>query len=136
MNAIKIIPTLLFCLAIMACNSNIMKLEKKLSSDESPTRVVNVPVVEKRFVKKNGEITDIKEFYLQMSIQDYFIKFCESKVTEEELRERLAKDNSLIKSIPMEVEFKDGEWDRCGEEEVQSRIGAYVIVHKLITPGR
>jgi len=99
---------------------------------EGNRRIISAPIVRSSFVTKSGEVTDIKEYYISRSIQNYFIKFCESSVTKEALLAALEKQNGLIKSLTLEVEFRDGEWDRCGEEDVQSRIGEYVLVHRII----
>ncbi|GAB5555280.1 MAG: hypothetical protein Sapg2KO_48710 [Saprospiraceae bacterium] len=118
---------LIFILTINACSVQINKAEKLKSN----IQIVNVPIVEKPFIKKNGEPTNRKEFYLQMSIKDYYIKFCESKVKEADLKERLDRQTGSIKTLKLEVEFKTGEWDRCGEEAVQSRVGDYVLIHRI-----
>lgn len=118
---------LIFILAISACSVQINKAEKLKSN----IQIVNVPIVEKPFIKKNGMPTDRKEFYLQMSIQDYYIKFCESEIKEADLKERLDRQTGPIKTLKLEVEFKKGEWDRCGEEAVQSRVGDYVLIHRI-----
>ncbi len=98
------------------------------------TQVVSAPVVEKAFVRKNGAPTDQVELYLQRSIQDYFIKFCESAVSREALEAHLQTIDSPIKSVTLEVEFKEGSWDICDENfEQQSRIGEYVIIHRIVT---
>ncbi|MEM7373305.1 MAG: hypothetical protein AAF587_32065 [Bacteroidota bacterium] len=98
------------------------------------TYVISAPIVEKRFVKKNGQAIDRKELYIQRSIQDYFIKFCESAVSREELEQELAKIDGLIKTLTVEVEFRDGAWDICDEQDQQqSRMGKYVIVHKIVS---
>lgn len=93
--------------------------------------IITAPVVEKKFVKKNGEVTDITEFYIQRSIQDYFIKFCESKVTKKELSEAL--DNFRLQGgLKMEVEFRNGLLDVCdGNLNQQSRTGKYAIIYRI-----
>lgn len=96
--------------------------------------IVTAPVSRHRFQKKNGEYMDFEELYLSRSIQDYYIKFCESKVTRTEIEEYLAKKGDLIPTITVEVEFMEGEWDRCpGDPEMQSRVGEYVIILKLLS---
>ena len=119
---------LIFILTINACSVQINKAEKLKSN----IQIVNVPVIEKPFIKKNGEPTDRKEFYLQTSIKDYYIKFCESKVKEADLKERLDRQTGSIKTLKLEVAFKTGEWDRCDEEAVQSRVGDYVVIYQLL----
>lgn len=65
--------------------------------------------------------------------QDYFIKFCESKVTAKELEDQLAKVEGFIKMLQLEVEFRKGHWDICdGNMMQQSRVGEYVVIHKII----
>ena len=97
-------------------------------------QIVSAPVVSKNFVMKNGEVTERTELYLQRSIQDYFIKFCESGITREQLEEHMSTIHSPIKSITVEVEFKEGAWDQCDENQpVQSRMGEYVVIHRIIS---
>lgn len=84
-------------------------------------------LIEKAFVKKNGQPTDIKEFYLRCSVQDYFIKLCESDITPEQLIP------FVDQGISVKMEVKEGEWDVCpGDEvEVQSRIGEYIVISEI-----
>lgn len=96
--------------------------EMRASADGSTTGVL----VEKSFVSKGGKETEHKELYLRCSIQDYFIKFCESSVTSEQLQ------NFINKSITVKMEIKEGLWDQCDEDyEVQSRVGTYISISKL-----
>ena len=85
-------------------------------------------LVEKNFVNKKGEVLDIKELYFRASIQDYYIKFCESEVSRADLIP------FIDTAISIEGEILEGLWDDCGEteEEVQSRTGLYIIITKLI----
>lgn len=95
--------------------------------------IISAPVIIKNFVKKNGEISTHKEMYLQRSIQDYYIKFCESKISKEDLENHLSTINGEIKVVTLEVEFLDGSWDICdGDVEQQSRMGAYIIIHRIV----
>jgi hypothetical protein len=95
--------------------------------------ILSAPIVIKNFVKKNGEITEHDEVYIQRSIQDYFIKFCESKISRENLEKHLSNIDGEIKSATLEVEFLDGYWDICdGNLIQQSRTGKYVIIHRII----
>ena len=94
--------------------------------------IISAPVITKDFVKKNGEITLQKEIYIQRSIQDYYIKFCESKISREDLKKHLS-NLEAINVVTLEVEFIDGYWDICDDNlEQQSRIGEYVIIHRII----
>lgn len=105
---------------------------KDFSSGDN-TYIISAPISEKYFYTKNGVRTDKKEYYIQRSIQDYFIKFCESKVSKEDLQEAWDKEEGFMKALKLEVEFRKGEWDNCGNQEPapQSRLGDYVVVHKI-----
>lgn len=131
------IITCIICLFTYSCLS-----QKKESMPNNKTKdtassdgkyIISVPVIRKSFVKKNGESTTQKEFYIRRSIQDYYIKFCESKVRREDLENRLSTIKSEIKIVTLEVEFLDGHWDICNDNfEQQSRVGAYVIIHSIV----
>lgn len=129
----------LMCLCTFSCTAQTkqpMKKTRNKTADQSSGDkkvIISAPLVQKTFVKKNGERTDIKEWYIRRSIQDYFIKFCESEVSLEALENYLEETEDPLNVAKLEVEFKDGEWDICDEkEEMQSRIGQYVIIHRII----
>ena len=84
-------------------------------------------LVEKSFMSKSGDGTEIKELYLSCSIQDYYIKICESAVTREELSKYIGS------GIGVKMEIIDGTWDICDGDplEKQSRTGRYVIIHSI-----
>jgi len=83
-------------------------------------------VVEKAFVNKGGKLSDFKELYLRCSIQDYYIKFCESKASLKKMKKYIDK------GLTVTYELKEGEWDICkGDAEMQSRIGTYAVVLKI-----
>lgn len=96
--------------------------------------IISGPIVLKKFVDSKGKITDRQDYYIQRSIQDYFIKFCESEVSRAELEKYLVTKKEFLKSATLEVEYRDGDWDNCSDDgiKVQSRTGAYIIVHKII----
>lgn len=95
--------------------------------------IISAPIVEKTFVNKNSKAGEYTELFLSRSIQDYFIKFCEGNVTREEIEKHISKDD-FLPSLKLEVEFKEGLWDKCPEDEyeVQSRSGEYVVIYKII----
>ncbi len=94
--------------------------------------IVSAPVIFKSFVKKNGVATKHKEAYVRHSNQDYYIKFCKSKINRNDLENYLSK-NKNIKLARLEVEFRKGLWDVCdGNFQQQSRKGAYVVVHSIV----
>lgn len=118
-----------------ALNSNTSMATKKTPDEKSSdsTYIISVPVVAKPFYKKNNVKTDFNEYYLQRSNQDYFIKFCEGKVSRDELETALSQVEGDIKVLKMEVEFKKGLWDVCdGNMDQQSRVGDYVILLRVI----
>lgn len=95
--------------------------------------LITAPIVKKQFVNKAGRTTDNIEYYIQQSIQDYFIKFCESNVSIKELNEKLENIEGDIKALQLEVEMRDGHWDICGgNHEIQSRIGEYMVILKVL----
>ena len=95
--------------------------------------IISAPIIEKSFVQKNGNNTEFFEYYVQRSVQDYFIKFCEGKVTVAELEKHLKKQKGDLKSLTLEIEIKDGLWDSCDENNmVQSRTGEYIIIHRIV----
>lgn len=81
-------------------------------------------LIEKEFENKIGEASTYKELYLRCSVQDYFIKFCESQVTRKQL------EKYINKGISVKMEIRQGLWDKCSddEHEVQSRAGSYVAI--------
>ncbi len=106
------------------------KPDTKGSTEES--KIISSPVVYKNRIIK-GEVQETGDYYIQRSIQDYFIKFCESKVSIDELEKYLTDQESMIKVVKAEVEFHNGEWDSCDEEaKVASRTGEYVVLLRLI----
>ncbi|NQY05934.1 MAG: hypothetical protein HRT68_06950 [Flavobacteriaceae bacterium] len=111
---------LVLTLTFLSCKAQ----EKKSSKNELQT--VSCLIVEKPFVNKAGKVTKHKDLYLRCSIQDYFIKVCESFLSRKELQ------NYLDKGVSAQIEFRTGEWDHCNEPgQVQSRVGDYVIIKSL-----
>ena len=87
-------------------------------------------VVEKEFYNKGGKAMGFSDMYLRLSEQDYFIKFCESNVTKEEIEDLKLGEFDAIK---VEAEIIDGEWDSCDPEaRVQSRVGRYIVIYALL----
>lgn len=89
---------------------------------------VGCQVVSKAFIKKNGQPADREELYLRCSVQDYFIKFCESEVSKEALTP------FIDEGISVEMEVREGEWDICPDDppQMQSRIGRYAVILKIL----
>ncbi|MFP5471703.1 MAG: hypothetical protein ACLGGV_08900 [Bacteroidia bacterium] len=121
------------CASTKKSNTETLPIKEKQADEKVGENryIITAPLVKKNFVKKNGEEMPHTEWYVQRSIQDYFIKFCESDITRNQLEEALAKNSS--QSLTMEVEFKDGSWDICdGNHIQQTRIGKYMVIHKII----
>lgn len=93
---------------------------------------VGAEIVEKVFVNKGGKVTNYKELYLRCSVQDYFIKLCESKVSKEELMKYVDK------GVTVHVEIREGMWDHCDPNPAyaQSRTGLYAAIIELKTSGK
>ena len=107
------------------------KLEDIPTAEEK--LIITAPIVLKNFTRKNAEMMEFSEMYIQRSTEDFFIKFCESKISRKELENFLSKIEGEIKAPTLEVEFLEGTWDICDENELmQSRIGKYVIIHRII----
>lgn len=99
--------------------------------------ITNGLVVEKEFINKVGQTSGVKELYFRLSVQDYFIKFCESKVSKQELLAYLKRDTTQSvlgdKAISLEIEILNGSWDICDySQRVQSRMGKYIIIHRIV----
>ncbi|HDQ15815.1 MAG TPA: hypothetical protein ENN45_02015 [Bacteroidetes bacterium] len=129
------ISTLL--LSFFACNNkNITKKDNTETIEEttSETMIVSAPLVKKAFVNKGGKTNDFQEWYVRLSTADYFIKFCESKLSRAELEKEIEPQaEEMIISLSMEIEISEGEWDICNETEmIQSRVGEYAIIHRII----
>lgn len=100
---------------------------KPLTKENAKPYIYNCQLIEKEFVNKGGKMTDYKELYLSCSVQDYFIKFCESNVTKKDL------EPYMDKGITVEIEIKDGLWDHCEKNlaHAQSRMGTYIIIKAI-----
>jgi len=124
----KIIVVAILSILVAACAETkpVVESDSGRTMQISNTGTTTCQLIEKPFIIKNGVESDIMELYLRCSVQDYFIKLCESDVTAKELREYLNE------GITVEMEIIDGEWDRCeGDGQVQSRIGTYVTIKSI-----
>ena len=121
----KIIYLPLIILLFFSCK-NTAEISSRNNSTNSKSTTCQL--IEKEFINKIGKSTGVKELYLRCSIQDYFIKICESNITYKELKPYLNK------GIEVEMEVKKGVFDKCSTdiENVQSRTGTYVIIKKII----
>lgn len=79
-----------------------------------------------------GETTTQEEWYVRMSVQDYFIKWCECGVKQEEIENLLSKQTGMIKTLEVDFEIKSGDWDNCDPNVIAtSRTGSYVVINKV-----
>ena len=124
-------------LIFSSCSTPKEEIENGLKTPDETTErgtsIISAPIVYKNAVSKRNEVLEFKDVYIQRSIQDYYIKFCESMVSRAELEEHLNKIPGDIKALTLEVQFREGEWDICeGDPIMQSRIGQYVIIYRVI----
>ena len=127
------------CALLSSCNVSKEKQSDSAINKESDKKaedgyaIISAELVKKNFVNKAGETSDIAEWYVRRSAGDYFIKFCESNVTPQEIEEALAKEEGLIKTLTLKVDFLEGEWDICEPSSIaQSRVGAYVAIKAIM----
>jgi len=122
--------TLLFIAILFFSCKESSKINKKEGNNIKTinSKTTTCQLIEKEFVNKIGKTNGVKELYLRCSIQDYFIKICESDITVNQLKPYLNK------GVEVEIEIKDGFYDQCESSlrSVQSRIGTYVIIKKII----
>lgn len=133
----KIIIFLFLGFLVYACAStqDVTPVNNKTAdvATKDGKHIISAPIVSKNFVMKNGKATEHSEYYIQRSIQDYFIKFCEGNVTVTELEKHLKKQTGELKSLTLEIEIKDGMWDSCDNENlVQSRTGPYIVIYRIV----
>lgn len=128
-----IVPFLFSCSTSHDAQIPVHEMKPDLSASDS-TFIISAPLVEKKFVMKNGKEMDFTEWYIRRSVQDYFIKFCESSITRKDLENALnARLESMQKILKLEIQYKEGSWDICDDNLMQqSRIGRYVIIHKIV----
>jgi hypothetical protein len=104
------------------------KQEKKvveIKKTKRPDNQTHCLVVKKGYVGEDGEPTMANELYLRCSVQDYFIKFCESEVSSKEVV------LYLNDGITVEMEVREGDWDACSDFPTQDRIGSYSVIKKI-----
>jgi hypothetical protein len=128
--------TFLLLSILFSCGSS-GKIENVKSSEEAKNMIGKSYFITARIAEKTriikGETQAKSNFFLERSIQDYFIKFCESNVSRAELESYMENQRASIKILHAEVEYREGEWDRCEEMgKVATRKGAYIIILRLL----
>ena len=126
-NKVLVISILSMFLGSCVETKDIVDQDTGTKMEVSNSGTTTCQLIEKPFIIKNGVESDVMELYLRCSVQDYFIKLCESDVAAEELRKHLNE------GVTVEMEIKEGQWDKCkGDFEVQSRIGTYIIISAIV----
>ncbi len=124
----KIVAALIFVLFIQSCamKKETTPIREKTVDKENPLKRTG-EIIEKTFVNNNGEIGNFTELYFRASIQDYYIKFCESAVKKEDLIPFIGK------VITVDAEIVIGNFDTCpGEQSPQEiREGHYMVIKKF-----
>jgi len=94
----------------------------------SDTEQYTGKVVQKQFINKGGKpIAGVNDYYFKHKRQLYFIKFCESHVSADRVKELM--DQKVVVAAKI---ITDGLWDSCDEPyEVQSRMGAYIVLESI-----
>lgn len=111
-----------------------MEPHKKSTNSSADNRyILNAIIVKKQGYNKAGKALEQQDYYIRMSVQDYFIKFCESNINKATLEKALEPQADAFQTIiKLEISYEDGLWDACDNHEVQSRIGPYVVIHRIM----
>ncbi len=113
--------------ALVLCTLTIFSQDASKSSKSDTLTLLGI-IHQKYFVDKGGKESDVLDYWFKTNNEDYFIKLYESKISSETLSMFIGK------TVKLKFMIKTGEWDSTGKElvPVQSRIGQYIIVLKLI----
>ncbi len=125
---LKLTTVFLILFSLLACETTKDSYNSMEKKPQDPDKfMISGHIAEKEFIKKNGQPAGFTELYFRASVKDYFIKFCESKITKKDL------DPFIDQVVTVHAEIRDGNWDICedGPQEMQSRIGAYMIIKEL-----
>lgn len=111
-----------------------MIMTKEKDQESSNNRVIiTAPITKSHKPDALGKPSAISEFYINRSIQDYYIKFCESSVSLQEFESKYDSMTNLIITMRLEVTFKSGNWDNCPNHPVDGdRHGEYVVLHQIV----
>jgi len=115
--------------------TNDLKQNQKRADEKTNDgyQIITAELVKKKFQNKIGAETETEEWYVRRSAADYFIKFCESDVSPQEIEKALEKVDGLIKTLTLKVDVREGEWDVCEPESIaQSRVGLYMVIKEIL----
>jgi len=119
-------------LFLLGCsNHKALTVKTNTNNNQSMNQTLTGQIIKKELIKANGEKSGHFDLYLRCSIQDYFIKFCESSITKEDIE---ALNLGQFDAISVDAEIKHGEWDVChglGTDVIPTRIGNYVVIYKM-----
>jgi hypothetical protein len=129
----KTLPYFMIAIILMVSSCK----TKKETASANNNMIISGQIVQKESMNKRGEGEGFYELYFRASVQDYFIKFCESKVKRKELEPYLAEDEIRKMAEGITVEAKivhNGNWDICDESMgiAQSRTGDYIVIYKIV----
>lgn len=80
----------------------------------------------KAFENKKGKITVFSDYYFNTGKQSYFIQPCGNSLFSNGVIRRIVGEK-----IHIIGELKNGQWDNCSSEMVQSRTGEYLIISTI-----
>ncbi len=136
--AILYLYTLTF-ITLISCNmqkkselTNNEKMEVPATNKTSKgIDIISGEIVEKALTNSLDIDKNQKEFYIRCSVQDYFIKFCESDISKEQLL-KYFDPNKLINPITVKGKIVHGLLDTCPNKAyTKSRIGYYVVIYSI-----
>lgn len=110
----------------LSCSN--LKSDHKFMSQVGTYEIISV-------AQKNAKAkaTGKTDFFLRISSQDYFIKFCESILTQTEFEQHFFKSHSSgSMKFRLKYSIKEGLWDQCSDELQVSRTGKYVCIDQIL----
>ena len=97
---------------------------------DGPPMEMSGKLVYKPFINKGGrEIPGVGDYFLDAGKESWFIRLDNSKVKEDELKPLLDQ------KVKLEVSQREGLWD-TDDPNVQSRIGKYIVVLRILETGK
>ena len=133
-----------------------LEREEIANKSANDTAIVSGAIVEKEFYNKGGHPRGFNELYFRTLENDFFIKFCESSVSKEELENYIrwpsVPEIRGGKFVTLEIEIRRGLFcastcaggflNRASYQalgillaEPQSRVGTYAIVRRIVQSG-